>query len=305
MTEKLQQTLADSGAIDVGAGFGCLPPTTPKFTSGPLKQLVTVFAFPVFYLLNRPSLQFLADIAYDFVLRWNGFAIGFHGRHGLNFAEERFLTRHLPTVGDGVLFDVGANHGSYTRFLHRLSPRAQIHAFEPHPVTFASLQSRAAIPGVTLVPMAVSDTNGTMQLYDFAESDGSTQASLSEASVGLFDHNTVSHTVETTTLDAYMARAGIDRIDFLKIDTEGFDINVLRGAKAALASGAIKAIQFEFIPANIAMRVTMRDFFEILSNYRLFRLCLNGDLMELKRYNVKRCEVYVVHNIVALSQTIE
>jgi FkbM family methyltransferase len=162
------------------------------------------------------------------------------------------------------------------------------------------LRQRAAAPGTTLLNLAVSDTAGTMQLYDFADSDGSTQASLAEASVGMFDCHTVSHTVVTTTIDAYMRSAGIDTIDFLKIDTEGFDINVLRGAKEALNRGAIKAIQFEFIPADIAMRVTMRDFYEVLQGYTLFRLCLNGELMPLRRYDVKRCEVYVTHNIVAL-----
>ncbi len=260
-------------------------PTTPKFTNGVLKRVVTFLAFPVFYALNRPSLQILAEGAYDFALRWNGFAIGFPGRHGLSHAEERFLSRRLPGMRDGMLFDVGANHGAYTRFLRRLAPESRIHAFEPHPKTFASLQQRAAGPQTTLVNMAVSDSSGTMQLHDFAEADGSTQASLAQASVGMFDHDTVSHTVEVTTIDAYMAQAGISAIDLLKIDTEGFDLNVLRGAKGALDRGAIKVIQFEFIPADIAMRVTMRDFFEILHDYKLFRLCLNGDLMPLRRYD--------------------
>jgi len=282
----------DIGAVD--------RPTTPKFKNGALKRVMTFLAFPVFYVLNRPSLQFLAEAAYDFALRWNGFAIGFKGRHGLGCAEERFLSRHLPAIGDGLLFDVGANHGSYTKFLRRLSPGSRIHAFEPHPATFASLQERCGTSSVTLVNMAVSDTAGAMQLYDFADSDGSTQASLAQASVEMFDPDVVSHTVEVTTIDAYMAVAGIERVDFLKIDTEGFDINVLRGAKQALSRGAIKAIQFEFIPADIAMRVTMRDFFEVLHGYRLFRLCLNGGLMPIRRYDVKRCEIYVTHNIVAL-----
>jgi FkbM family methyltransferase len=300
MTNAARQTF--SGPKDGNDAVGVAPqrPTTPKFYNSALKRVVTFLAFPVFYVLNRPSLQFLAEAAYDFVLRWNGFAIGFRGRHGLSCAEERFLSHRLPTIGDGVLFDVGANHGSYTRFLHRLSPGSQIHAFEPHPKTFASLQQRAAASRITLVNMAVSDIGGTMQLYDFADSDGSTQASLARASIGMFDSKTVSHTVETTTIDAYMAKAAIDVIDFMKIDTEGFDINVLRGAKDALHRGAIKVIQFEFIPADIAMRVSMRDFFEVLHGYELFRLCLNGSLMPLRRYDVKRCEIYVTHNIVAL-----
>ncbi len=300
MADARQQGLSGAGNGEPIPSVIPQAPTTPKFTNSALKQAVTFLAFPVFYALNRPSLQRLAELAYDFALRWNGFAIGFQGRYGLSHAEERFLSRRLPAIGNGVLFDVGANHGAYTRFLHRLSPGSRIHAFEPHPKTFASLRQRTAGPLVTLVNMAVSDRSGTMQLYDFAEADGSTQASLAQASVGMFDPDTVSHTVEVTTIDAYMAKTGTGIVDFLKIDTEGFDINVLRGAKGALDRGAIKAIQFEFIPANIAMRVTMRDFFEILHGYTLFRLCLNGGLMPLRRYDVKRCEVYVTHNIVAL-----
>ena len=217
--------------------------TTPKYRNTTAKRVVTALAFPVFYLLNRPSLQFLADIAYDFALRMNGCAIGFAGQHGLSYAEERFLEHHLARLNNAVLFDIGANHGSYTRLLNRLAPDAQIHAFEPHPKTFASLQQRAHLPGVTLVNEAVSDTAGTMQLFDFAESDGSTQASLARASVEMFDPQTTSHTVQTTTLDTYMADHNITKIDFLKIDTEGFDINVLRGAQRALQHGAIAAIR--------------------------------------------------------------
>ncbi len=300
MMKATQRVFSETQDASPAAAVVLQAPTTPKFTNGALKRAATFLAFPVFYALNRPSLQILAELAYDFALRWNGFAIGFQGRHGLSHAEERFLSRRLPGIKTGVLFDVGANHGAYTRLLRRLSPGSRIHAFEPHPKTFASLQQRAAGPHTTLVNMAVSDSSGTMQLHDFAEADGSTQASLAQASVGMFDHDTVSHTVQVTTIDAYMAKTGIDAIDLLKIDTEGFDLNVLRGAKGALDRGAIKAIQFEFIPADIAMRVTMRDFFEILHDYKLFRLCLNGDLMPLRRYDVKRCEIYVTHNIVAL-----
>ena len=86
----------------------------------------------------------------------------------------------------------------------------------------------------------------------------------------------------------------------LKIDTEGHDLDVLRGARQAIARRAIKLIQFEFIPANVATRVFMRDFFNALAGYRLHRLCLNGDLLPLGNYDVKRCEVFVTHNLVAI-----
>ena len=210
------------------------------------------------------------------------------------------LRRHRSSLATGVLFDVGANNGAYAKFLHLLAPAARIYAFEPHPRTFTALRQNFVSPGVTPVNLALSDQAGQLRLFDFAAADGSTQASLSPAAVGLFAADMVEHQVTCTTIDAFMQDHGIERIAFLKIDTEGFDINVLRGAKQALAERRIGIIQFEFIPANIAVRVTMRDFFDALPEHRIFRLCLNGSLLPLVPYDVKRCEIYVTQNLIAL-----
>lgn len=276
------------------------PPTTTAYRTTQAKAVLAALARPVFGLLNRPSLRWLGEAAYDVALRMNGFAIGFRGKDGLTHPEEAFLHRFLPGAGTGVLLDVGANHGSYARFLHRLRPDLQVLAFEPHPTSYALLRHNASLPNVELLNLALSDAPGSVRLYDFASHDGSTQASLSRDAVALFEGDTVEYEVECVTLDGFAAERGIDRIAFLKIDTEGFDINVLRGARRLLAERRIGAIQFEFIAANITTRVTMRDFFTVLEGYRLFRLCVNGGLRPLDRYDVKRCEVYVVHNIIAL-----
>ena len=275
-------------------------PTTPIYRHTRTKAVLSALAVPVFRLLNRPSLRWLAEAAYDVALRWNGFAIGFKGKHGLTLAEEAFLKGLLPTLERGTLLDVGANHGSYARFLHQLRPDLPVIAFEPHPTSYALLVQNAKLTNVELVNLALSDVDGSVRLYDFASDDGSTQASLSRDAVALFNVNVVEHEVTCTTLDQFAAVRGLDRIAFLKIDTEGFDINVLRGARRLLAERRIGAIQFEFIPANIVTRVTMRDFFEVLAGYRLFRLCLNGGLLPMDHYDVKRHEVYVIHNVIAL-----
>ena len=275
-------------------------PTTPMWRDTLARRMMAALALPVFWVLNRPSLQWFANAAYDFALRCNGVAVNFKGRHGLTRGEECFLRRHRASLAVGVLFDVGANHGAYAKFMHLLAPAARIYAFEPHPRTFAALRKNVVSPAVTLVNLALSDQAGQLRLYDFAATDGSTQASLSSAAVGLFAADMVEHEITCTTIDAFMHEHGIERIEFLKIDTEGFDINVLRGAKQALAERRIGIIQFEFIPANIAVRVTMRDFFDALPQYRIFRLCLNGSLLPLTPYNVKRCEIYVTHNLIAL-----
>ncbi|PZW46765.1 FkbM family methyltransferase [Humitalea rosea] len=264
-----------------------------------VKRCLAAAAYPLVWAFNRPSAAWASRALYDFALRCNGIAINFKGRHGLNRAEERFLDSIAPRLQGGVLLDVGANYGSYADYLSQLAPTAEIHAFEPHPSTFARLTRHLAGRRVTLVQKALGDTSGTLSLFDFASGDGSTQASLSRDAIGIFDSQIVEHQIVCTTLDDYLRDEGIGTVDFLKIDTEGFDLNVLKGAAAAIRGQRIKLIQFEFVPANIATHVTMRDFFEALPGYNIYRLCLNGELMPLFPYDVKRCEIYVTQNLIA------
>ena len=266
------------------------------------KRLLVGVTLPIFYALNRPSMQWFGRAIYDFALRCNGFAINHKGRHGLTMGEENFLRRYLKDVKSGVFFDVGANHGSYSLYLRHLVPGARIYAFEPHPKSFAILTQEVPKDGTVLVNLALSDKPGEMTLYDFAEDDGSTQASLSRDAVALFSGDVVEHRVTCTTLDAYMAGNAIERIDFLKVDTEGFDLSVLHGAKQALDARRIGTIQFEFIPANIITKTRIRDFMTLLAGYHLFRVCLNGELIALAPYDVKRCEIYVMQNLIAIAK---
>jgi len=265
-----------------------------------LRALLAKIAYPVFLALNRPSMTWFGNLAYDFALRCNGIAITFSGKSGLTRAEEHFLRRNKTRFQDGVLLDVGANRGDYARLLHKLAPSARVIAFEPHPSTFALLSRLLVdIQPIHLINKAVGDKVGQLKLYDFQFADGSSQASLNEAAIALYSNDIVEHVVDCTTIDDFMAESGINHIDFLKIDTEGHDLSVLRGAKQALRDRRIGMIQFEFIPANIATGATMHGFFEALEGYRISRLCLNGALRSLEPYDVKRCEIYVTHNLIA------
>ncbi len=284
-------------------GTGCKDATTTAlWRDSRTTRFMAAVSYPIFYALNRPAFRWLNNAIYDFALRCNGIAINFKGGQGLTVGEENFLRRHLKPDGTGILLDVGANNGAYTLVMHALAPRARIFAFEPHPKTFKLLQDRATLPNVTLVNQAVGAESGAMMLFDLAADDGSTQASLSRDAVALFSNEIVEHATQCTTLDDFIKERSIDVITLLKIDTEGFDLNVLKGAAHALAAGRILAVQFEFIAANIATHVSMRDFFDALPGYRLYRQCMNGDLLPLSPYNAKRCEIYVTHNIIALLQ---
>lgn len=274
--------------------------TLDRWRPSRLRAAMESLAAPAVYLLNRPSLAPISRLLFEFALRCNGIGNNATGPSGLARGEERFLRRVAGGLRTATVLDVGANAGDYARHVRTLAPKARIIAFEPHPRTFAKLATAATAHRFEAVNAAVSDSVGSVTLYDFPDADGSTQASLDPGVIALHGGMApVAHQVTCTTLDAFAKERDLDRIDLLKIDTEGFDLNVLKGAASLLAERRIGLIHFEFIGSNIVRRVTMRDFFEVLGGYALSRICLNGDLLPLGRYSPKFHELFVRHNLVA------
>jgi len=266
------------------------------------RAAVERLASPMIYLLNRPRCAGASRLIYEFALRCNGIGNNATGPSGLARGEERFLRRTAADFRAGTVLDVGANAGDYARHVRSLAPEASIVAFEPHPRTFGRLRRTAETHRFEAINMAVSDTAGTVTLYDFPDTDGSTQASLDPGVIMLHGGRApVSHQVECTTLDAFAEARGIETVHLLKIDTEGFDLNVLKGARRLLAERRIKLIHFEFIGSNVVRRVCMRDFFEVFEEggYGIARICLNGMLLPLGAYSPKFHEIFVRHNLVA------
>jgi FkbM family methyltransferase len=265
------------------------------------RSFLEAMAYPLAYALNRPRFRGAGQLLLELALRCNGIGVSRPGRQGLTAAEESFLQGAASRFGEGVVLDVGANVGAFAALVRRLAPKAAVTAFEPHPRTFSHLATTAARSGFEAVNAALSDSAGTTVLHDFADADGSTQASLDPEAVTLHGGGkVVTHEVQCLTLDLLAEQRGWDRIAFLKIDTEGFDLNVLRGARRLLAEQRIAIIQFEFIPSNIVRKVTMMDFFDVLEGYAINRLCLNGALLPLTPYSVKHCEIFAVQNLIAL-----
>jgi FkbM family methyltransferase len=162
-----------------------------------------------------------------------------------------------------TLLDVGANRGDWTRrALDRLAKRelgANVHAFEPAPTTLRFLQQRFGFePRVRVLPYALSDQPGRATLYVVGELAGTN--SLVDTQRG------TPTPVAVTTLDAYLAEQQIEHIAFLKSDTEGNDLAVLRGGAAALAAGRIDVWQFEYNSRWVFARAFLRDVFELAAS---------------------------------------
>jgi len=162
--------------------------------------------------------------------------------------------------GAVVLLDVGANKGNWT--LRALSfasgtPGLCIHAFEPCTGTCDILASRCAHePRAMIHNQGMSDTRETQTFY--SNGTGSGTNSLHPSS------GASSELVQLITCDEFLKDSHIARVAMLKVDTEGFDLSVLRGAALSLTNGCIDVVQFEYNWRWLLNHVCLRDVFELI-----------------------------------------
>lgn len=139
---------------------------------------------------------------------------------------------------DSVCMDVGANLGLFTLPLAVMVPRGRIYAFEPSPASYAYLEENLAENDVTNVDAycsAVSDATGVIQLshipYFTAGSFARSEESPSPGAIGRSELLEV----PAITLDDFSRDHALSRLDLVKIDVEGGELAVLRGARKTLA----------------------------------------------------------------------
>lgn len=161
------------------------------------------------------------------------------------FVDIRRLSRRLGYPIQ-ILFDVGANVGQTAQKVLDAFPSVSVVCFEPHPKTFAQLSERmAAEKRVAVHNLALGSEPGKAVLHEYNHSDLNSLIPNSPY-VARFNPEAQSVAVDVATLDEFCEAHSIDRIDVLKIDTEGFDAMVLRGAQGMLSRGAVKFVYTEF-----------------------------------------------------------
>lgn len=144
--------------------------------------------------------------------------------------------------GDTVL-DIGGNLGLVTlRMASLVGPQGNVHTFEPQPRMLKYLQKTLALnpsAPITIHGLALGDRRQTLSLSIPSGNAGS--ASFSVGTRG--DHETVE--VPIVTLDDYAAEIGLEHVEVIKMDVEGFESQVLNGASHILATSPPRVIVFE------------------------------------------------------------
>jgi FkbM family methyltransferase len=194
--------------------------------------------------------------------------------------SERTILRNRIKRENPLIIDVGANLGSSVAFYRRLYPHARIVAFEPDPETFGRLRRRHGnASNVTLMNCGVGALPGRLTLQRNTHSSTNSFLEVDQASAwvratpGFRTMEPVE--VEVVTLDATADRLSLDRVDFVKSDTQGFEPEVLKGAKKLLEEKRIRLLRLEVMCGRFYQQsVSLFDIESILHpfGYRLISL---------------------------------
>jgi len=217
--------------------------------------------------------------------------------------EAHFLKHFLQGQERPLVLDVGAHHGGYSRLAKEVNESARIHAFEPHPDSYAILEKTARDCNFQAHSFGLSDVEGIVALYDYSDSRKTHHASMyKEVIETMHESASKSYRVSMKTLDCFLQSEAIEKVDLLKIDAEGRELHILLGAKNAIAKNTFRTIQFEFNEMNVCSRSFFKDFYALLPDYAFFRMLSDG-LVPLGEYGKPLLfELFAFQNIVAVQQ---
>lgn len=174
----------------------------------------------------------------------------------------RFWRQALPR--GTVFFDIGANIGLYTVSASlQVGSAGQVVAFEAHPLLCRFLTENVArnSPGnVAIENAAVGDETGSLKLAFNERNPGETHVAVG---------NETGETVPCIRLDDYCERRGIARVDYMKLDVEGYETAVLRGAESVVRGNPDILVQTEYEPLHRARYGAADELEELLRGWDL------------------------------------
>ena len=177
---------------------------------------------------------------------------------------ERFVLTRLGSASFRLAIDVGANIGDWTREAVTLWPNCRVHAFEPAPRIHECLEVMAsglsASDRVEIHNVGLSDQAGSQTLYYYPDHPDLTGDVARHPG-----YEAIPIEARMETLDGFCSQRGIKAIDYLKIDVEGAEHRVLKGARGLIGSDSIACIQFEHGPFWLDSRFLLKDYFDLLA----------------------------------------
>ncbi len=174
-------------------------------------------------------------------------------KHNSFNAIHKFLFNDLLKKDKIIIFDIGANDGSSIKRFQKRFPGSNIYSFEPTEFLFNKIKANVRSDEIKIYNKAVGDIDGQKDFFQYGYHEVNSFYPMIENSKYKYqrtkneeDREKVSK-VEVTTLDTFVKKNKITEIDLLKIDTQGSEADVLKGAESLLNSKKINVIELEHI----------------------------------------------------------
>lgn len=166
-----------------------------------------------------------------------------------------FVRNYIPA--NPIILECGGFDGTDTALMHRFWPKSTIYTFEPIPQLFEVMQKKvSALPGVHCYPLALADVTGKLTFYcsnwhDTGGPSGSSSLLPPKEHKRFDDHaifNGSTIDVNAMTLDDWAKQERVDKIDFLWLDMQGYELNMMKVSEL-VKKALLIYVEVEFIEA--------------------------------------------------------
>jgi FkbM family methyltransferase len=180
--------------------------------------------------------------------------------------EDPFTAIKDKLIGDKlILFDIGANWGQTTKKMSHHYPEAKIYGFEPSKNCFESLKANFKSDTISFHNLAMGSSCGQLEFNEYSWS--ALNSLLKRAYGGAEIMET--YLVDVVTIDAFCKNNAVSHINLLKTDTEGYELNVLKGASDMMKRNTIQFVYVEvFFNENYVGQSSFGDIYNFLLENR-------------------------------------
>jgi FkbM family methyltransferase len=177
-------------------------------------------------------------------------------------ARKTFNQTYKDNIKNPIIFDVGANEGQSIKRFKSIFPKSIIHSFEPIKECYEKIIKIYDKKNIFINNYALGNKDCEKFFYINKNTTTSSFFKINNKYKELVNSDRINMSVKTKirTIDGYVALNKIRKIDILKIDTQGYELNILKGAKKSLLN-KIKFIELELTLADYYKKKV--NFYEI------------------------------------------
>ena len=244
-----------------------------------INKKILIYIYKIFskfyvFIFGRKNMQFFNDFIFSLSLD----AKGYKNYGSFKMTGEKSFIELIKNEIE-LSLDIGANIGEYTKLL-LLNTNSKVVSFEPLPEAFKELQKIELKfkDRLNIYNIAIGVENSKLDLFygNHKSEKASLIPNLEKLSfVGSGNKNKI--LVEVKKLDYFEDYFKDKKIDFIKIDTEGFEYEVLKGAEKILKLHKPKFIQIEFNWHQLIRNHNMHDLSKLVNSYDAFRILPYGN----------------------------